>query len=83
MEKENFTGLPALEDILQEYFGCKGNAFLKNPRNDGEDICDYFTKAGAKAYEKLTLLFEKLEAIEVIDDAGSIIDQLDCIVRYE
>jgi hypothetical protein len=77
--------MKSLEEILQEYFGCKGkNPFLKNPRklNDDGDY-EYFTKAGAAAYGKLTALIEDLEGIGVLLDAEGIIDELDQIVRSE
>jgi len=77
--------MKSLEEILQEYFGCKGkNPFLKKPRklNDEGDYV-YLTKAGAAAYGKLIALIEDLEGIGVIDDAEGIMDELDQIVRGE
>lgn len=82
---KNHTFMKSLEEILQEYFGCKGkNPFLKKPRklNDDGDY-EYFTKAGAAAYGKLTALIEDLEGIGVIDDSAAIIFTLDEIVREE
>ena len=76
-----------LEDILQEYFGCKGNAFLKRPREIYDGTCEYFTKSGSKAYGRLESLLEDLEklgAFEGLDiSAMDIIDNLDEIVREE
>jgi len=72
-----------LDEILQEYFGCKGKAFLKTPRKINEDSYEYFTKSGAKAYEKLCFLLDDLQNLGVIEDAEDIVEQLDSIVRDE
>lgn len=73
-----------LEDILQEYFGCKGNAFLKKPREIHDGTCEYFTKSGSKSYGKLVALLEDLGRLGAFEGtratAGDIIENLDGIV---
>ena len=74
-----------LEDILQEYFGCKGNAFLKKPREIYDGTCEYFTKSGSEAYGRLESLLEDLARLGAFEglkiDSGDIIENLDEIVR--
>ena len=75
----------SLEDILKEYFGCKGNAFLKKPREIYDGTYEYFTKSGSNAYSKLVSLIEDLGALDAFDGtratAEDIIENLDEIVR--
>lgn len=76
----------SLEEILQKYFGCKGNAFLKMPHDNGDETKDYFTKNGAKAYQKLCALLNDLDQLGVLEefntDSEEIISVLDNII-YE
>lgn len=77
----------SLEDILVEYFGCKGNAFLRNPKIVKDEYAEYFTKSGAKAYDKLTQLIEDLFALGVFEgfdiSSEEVIDAMDEIVRQD
>ena len=73
-----------LEDILKEYFGCKGNAFLRHPKKIYDGMYEYFTKSGSKSYGKLVVLLEELENLGVFEGlnvtANDIIENLDDIV---
>ena len=75
----------SLEDILADYFGCRGKAFLRNPKIINDDYYAYFTKSGAKAYNKLTQLIEDLYLLGVFDGlditSEDIVVNLDEIVR--
>lgn len=77
----------SLENILIKYFGCRGNAFLKNPREIYDGTYEYFTKSGAIAYEKLEALIWDLQNLGLFEDcdtsAEEIIDILDGIVRQD
>lgn len=77
----------SLDDILQEYFGCKGSAFLKHPREIYDGTVEYFTKSGAKAYSRLEELLQDLSNLGVFEDlytdAEEIIEVLDEIVRQD
>jgi len=77
-----------LDEILQEYFGCK-NPFLKNKRavgywHGGEPEYQYMTAAGARAYEKLVSLIQNLGVLlEATDEAERWVRTLDEIVSDE
>ena len=80
-----------LEDILQKYFGCK-KPFLKKKRICGYYIgndtrvpdYEYLTRAGGKAYGKLTSLLYDLEKMLGADfDTNRWIALLDEIVDME
>lgn len=75
--------MTTLEEILQQFFHCK-KPFLKTPKKiDGGEYTEYFTRSGAKAYEKLTVLLEKLEGIGVIKNAGLAIEEINNIVQQD
>lgn len=77
----------SLEDILVEYFGCKGSAFLRNPKKIDEGNYEYFTESGFKAYQKLLLLLDDLFTLGVFEDTDvdveDVTQALDEIVRQE
>lgn len=62
-----------LEEILQQYFGCNGNAFRKNGQ---------FTNAGEKAYFKLIDFLHHLEALEIIPSAEKAERVVDDIIEH-
>lgn len=94
---ENIT----LEDILQRHFGLKGTLYLKKPIAEGyvggkRSVGDYdppspefryWTKAGFKAYGKLTgMLFDlsKHVSLHISDELGREIAKLvDIFDDYE
>ncbi|MCI9585696.1 MAG: hypothetical protein HFH45_03585 [Bacilli bacterium] len=70
-----------LEEILQEYFGLKGNLFLKKPKvvgryYDGEPDYEYMTKKGARAYCKLINLLDDLRNLGVVNFDIDDLDEL-------
>lgn len=65
--------MKSLEEILQEYFGCKGDAFNKDGRFSDEGIC---------AYDKLERLIYYLSCLGIGIDYDKVITELDKI-EYE
>ena len=67
--------MKTLEEILQEYFGCK-----KPFRKDNGDL----TKAGSQAYSKLTtLLYDIAKLTETNDEINEVVETLDIIISHE
>lgn len=63
--------MKSLEEILQEYFGCKSKAFLKNGS---------FSCAGMKAYLKLERLIQDLSSLGLLN-YDKVMDEIEEIVR--
>lgn len=73
-----------LSGILQQCFGCK-RPFRSTPICIGEELdgnkkYDTVTKAGWKAYEKLTDCIYALETIGAIESGNDVIEILDDII---
>lgn len=78
--KQN-KGMKALDEILNEFFGCK-KTFLATPRNLGDGYKEYFTKEGGAAYSRLIQLIEALGSLDLLDVDGAI-ETLDYIVEHD
>ena len=74
-----------LEEILQEYFGCEGSAFLEYPKKISVGHYEYFTESGSKSYGKLVSLITDLANLGTFEglhiSSDDIIENLDNIVE--
>lgn len=65
--------MKTLEEILQHYFGCNGDAF----NEDGS-----LTEAGEKAYFELDNLLQDLSVLEIIPNADKAIRVVNEIIEH-
>lgn len=65
-----------LEDILQKYFGLKGNAFLKYPKDN-----EVMTVKGIHSYIALIEVLNAVNNLVGIDNFIDLIDRLDKLTR--
>ena len=70
-----------LEEILQKYFGLKGNLFLKRPKSYGtccgETEYQYMTDKAEEKYSELIALLNDVNNLVGIDNFDKAIQELD------
>lgn len=78
---------PTLENILQKYFGLKGNMFLKRPKAYGaccgETKYQYMTNKATKSYSKLIRLLYSIDKLATIENLNEIVNKLDSLTINE